>query len=177
MAYATVEDVESRFTRELTDEERTLVQSRLEDVEAVILTRIPDLDEKGAGGALIAHELVNQQAVALPAARPRPGGRNLRARRRLLTHRLRKSVRAPAARGGAALHREQIRRRRGRDRRAAREDECAGCRCGRPPVPPPSGGGAPADVDVPRWPALRDGLGRYERCARPSRQGPGYESG
>lgn len=74
MAYATVEDVESRFTRELTDEERTLVQSRLEDVEAVILTRIPDLDEKVASGALNEQVIVMVESEAVLRVLRNPEG-------------------------------------------------------------------------------------------------------
>lgn len=74
MAYATVEDVESRFTRELTDEERTLVQSRLEDVEAVIRTRIPDLDEKVASGALSEQVIIMVESEAVLRVLRNPEG-------------------------------------------------------------------------------------------------------
>src|SRR5690554_1449162 len=74
MAYATVEDVESRFTRELTDEERTLVQSRLEDVEAVIRTRIPDLDEKVASGTLSEQVIIMVESEAVLRVLRNPEG-------------------------------------------------------------------------------------------------------
>lgn len=46
MAYATFEDVQLRFFRELTPEEVPLVEQRLEDVENKIRRRITDLDER-----------------------------------------------------------------------------------------------------------------------------------
>lgn len=52
MAYATVEDVEARLGRELTDDEETQVLALLEDVEAMIKLRIPDLDERVADGRI-----------------------------------------------------------------------------------------------------------------------------
>lgn len=48
MAYATVEDVEARLGRELTPEETIQVGVLLEDVEAMLRMRIPDLDERVA---------------------------------------------------------------------------------------------------------------------------------
>lgn len=46
MAFASVEDVEVRFFRELSLEERPLVEQRLNDAEARIRSRIPNLDER-----------------------------------------------------------------------------------------------------------------------------------
>ena len=48
MAYATPADVELRLGRDLTPEETLQVQALLDDVEAMIRLRIPDLDEKVA---------------------------------------------------------------------------------------------------------------------------------
>jgi len=48
MAYATVDDVESRLGRQLTPEEEAQVQVLLEDAEGMIRQRIPDLDAKVA---------------------------------------------------------------------------------------------------------------------------------
>ena len=48
MAYASFEDVEVRFFRELTEEERPLVEARVRDAEAKIRLRIPDLDARVA---------------------------------------------------------------------------------------------------------------------------------
>ncbi|WP_298074845.1 Gp19/Gp15/Gp42 family protein [uncultured Corynebacterium sp.] len=46
MAIASFEDVEVRFFRDLTAEERPLVESRLADAENKIRRRIPDLDDR-----------------------------------------------------------------------------------------------------------------------------------
>lgn len=46
MAYATFEDVQLRFFRELTPEERPLVEQRLQDVENRIRRRVRDLDAR-----------------------------------------------------------------------------------------------------------------------------------
>lgn len=54
MAYATVSDVTSRWTREPTTEETTLITTRLEDVERLIRRRIPDLDTKVADADYLA---------------------------------------------------------------------------------------------------------------------------
>lgn len=48
MAYATVDDVQARLGRPLTDEEKALAATLLDDVEARIRARIPDLDERVA---------------------------------------------------------------------------------------------------------------------------------
>ena len=45
MPLATFEDVEVRFFRDLTEEERPLVESRLADAENKIRMKIPNLDE------------------------------------------------------------------------------------------------------------------------------------
>lgn len=46
MAYATVDDVQARLGRPLTSEERELAVTLLDDVEAMLRARIPDLDER-----------------------------------------------------------------------------------------------------------------------------------
>lgn len=43
MALAKVEDVEARFHRELTDDERRLISARLMDAELILRSRVPDL--------------------------------------------------------------------------------------------------------------------------------------
>ena len=48
MAYASVEDVQDRLGRPLTDEERALAATLLDDVEAMLRGRIPDLDDRVA---------------------------------------------------------------------------------------------------------------------------------
>jgi len=74
MAYATVEDVEARFSRELTDHERIVVENRLEDVEAMIKTRIPDLDEKIANGEISEQVVVMVEAEAVLRVIRNPDG-------------------------------------------------------------------------------------------------------
>ena len=74
MTYATVEDVENRFTRELTEEERQLVQSRLQDVEAVIKARIPNLDDKVASGDISEHIVVMVESEAVLRVLRNPEG-------------------------------------------------------------------------------------------------------
>ena len=46
MSYATFEDVEVRFFRDLLPEERALVEARLGDAEGKIRSRISNLDQK-----------------------------------------------------------------------------------------------------------------------------------
>jgi len=52
VAYATPADVAARIGRELTPEETIQVGELLEDVEALIKLRIPDLDAKVADGTI-----------------------------------------------------------------------------------------------------------------------------
>lgn len=46
MSYASFDDVQERFHRELEDVDRVLVETRLKDAEGKIRRRIRDLDEK-----------------------------------------------------------------------------------------------------------------------------------
>lgn len=46
MAYASSSDVQDRLGRTLTDDETTQVEALLTDVEVLIKTKVPDLDEK-----------------------------------------------------------------------------------------------------------------------------------
>lgn len=55
---AQVQDVQDRFFREFTDEERTLVESRLKDAENKIRIKIPDLDQKILENPLLEHVVV-----------------------------------------------------------------------------------------------------------------------
>ncbi|AOT25471.1 head-tail adaptor Ad1 [Mycobacterium phage BabyRay] len=50
MAIATAQDVENRWVRELSEEETTLVNTRLADAERMIRRRIKDLDDKITAG-------------------------------------------------------------------------------------------------------------------------------
>lgn len=52
MAYATAQDVAVRWARTPSDEEAALIEVRLDDVERMILRRIPDLDDKVAAGTI-----------------------------------------------------------------------------------------------------------------------------
>lgn len=52
MAYATPNDIQERLGRELDASETTIVATRLEDVEELILQRIPDLTAKVDAGTL-----------------------------------------------------------------------------------------------------------------------------
>lgn len=49
MAIATFEDVEVRFYRELTEEERPLIEARLEDAENKIRSRVRGFEERVVG--------------------------------------------------------------------------------------------------------------------------------
>lgn len=46
MAYAEASDVADRLGRALDEAEQRIVEARLDDVEAILKTRIPDLDEQ-----------------------------------------------------------------------------------------------------------------------------------
>jgi hypothetical protein len=52
MAYAIAADVEARLGRPFSTEETALVNARLEDVELLIKSRIPDLTQKVTSGEL-----------------------------------------------------------------------------------------------------------------------------
>jgi len=52
MAYATPDDVQLRFNRELDPDERQSVEVRLDDVEEMIRLRVPDLDAKIEDGSI-----------------------------------------------------------------------------------------------------------------------------
>ncbi|ASZ75450.1 head-tail adaptor Ad1 [Mycobacterium phage Kimona] len=65
MAIATAVDVENRWVRELSDEERTLVETRLEDAERKIRRRIKTLDQKIADGDIDVEEVKRVEAEAV----------------------------------------------------------------------------------------------------------------
>lgn len=52
MAYATPADVEARLGRELDEAETLVVQTRLDDAELILKSRIPDLDQKIVEGVI-----------------------------------------------------------------------------------------------------------------------------
>lgn len=54
MEYATIEDVETRIGRELSDSERDLARALLGDALLIIHSRCPDLDERVENGEISA---------------------------------------------------------------------------------------------------------------------------
>lgn len=65
MSFASIEDVEVRFFRDLTPEERPLVEARLEDAEQKLRSRIPDLDSKVENDPVFASVVVRVCADAV----------------------------------------------------------------------------------------------------------------
>lgn len=65
MAYATPDDVADRLGRDLDDSEIRLVQTRLEDVELLIKSRVSDLDSKVASGEIDLDLVVMIEAEAI----------------------------------------------------------------------------------------------------------------
>jgi hypothetical protein len=65
MAFASACDVAVRWSRALTEEEKALVEVRLEDVERLIRRRIPDLDAWIDSGRLDVEDLVQVEADAV----------------------------------------------------------------------------------------------------------------
>lgn len=65
MAYATVADVEKRLGRELTPEEEAQVAEMLEDIEALIRLRIPNLDQQIDSGKIPERVLVMVEVNAV----------------------------------------------------------------------------------------------------------------
>lgn len=65
MAIATFEDVEVRFFRDLTEEERPLVESRLCDAENKIRMKVPDLDARILANPALADTVVRVCADAV----------------------------------------------------------------------------------------------------------------
>lgn len=74
MAYATVEDVEARLGRDLDESESQIVTVRLNDVELLIRSRLPDLDAKIADGALDEDVVKMVQADAILRLIKNPDG-------------------------------------------------------------------------------------------------------
>jgi hypothetical protein len=65
VAYATVADVEARLGRPLEAGETTIVETRLNDVELLIRSRIPDLDARVANGTLDVEVVIMVEAEAV----------------------------------------------------------------------------------------------------------------
>lgn len=62
---ASLSDVEVRFFRPLSEEEKPLVEARLLDAETKIRSRIPDLDERILANPSLAHTVVRVCADAV----------------------------------------------------------------------------------------------------------------
>ena len=65
MAYGSVDDVAALAARVLSDEEGALVARRLEQVERMILRRIPDLAAKITAGDIALEDVVDIEADAV----------------------------------------------------------------------------------------------------------------
>ena len=74
MAYATSDDVAVRWAHELSCEETALVNTRLEDVERMIRRRIPDLDDRIAGGNILVEDVVQVESDAVLRLARNPEG-------------------------------------------------------------------------------------------------------
>ncbi len=65
MTYAQPSDVSARSGRELSDEETSLVSTRLEDAERMILRKIPDLADRISAGDIAEADVVQVEAEAV----------------------------------------------------------------------------------------------------------------
>lgn len=65
MAYASSNDVQELAARELSPEEVALVERRLEQVERMIVRRIPDLSAQVTAGGIAEEDLVDVEAEAV----------------------------------------------------------------------------------------------------------------
>jgi hypothetical protein len=74
MAYATVDDVAVRWSRDLSCEEKRLVQVRLDDVERLIRRRIPNLDDRLTDGLVDVEDVVQVEADAVLRLARNPEG-------------------------------------------------------------------------------------------------------
>jgi hypothetical protein len=74
MAYATPDDVATRWGRELSPEETNLVSVRLEDVERMIRRSIPDLDDQVSSGQIDVEDVVQVESDAVLRLARNPEG-------------------------------------------------------------------------------------------------------
>ena len=65
MPYAAASDVQTRLGKELTTEETALVNTRLADVERMILRKVPDLADKITAGEIDQDDVVQVEADAV----------------------------------------------------------------------------------------------------------------
>lgn len=75
MTYATPDDVEKRIGRTLTQVQREQVQAWLDDVEALIKTRIPDLDALVTAGTIPLEIIVMVECEAVIRKARNPDGK------------------------------------------------------------------------------------------------------
>lgn len=75
MAYATSGDVEDRLGRNLTDAELGIVDVRLNDVELIILDKIPNLTSRVAAGTLSADVVAMVEAEVVLRYMRNPDGK------------------------------------------------------------------------------------------------------
>jgi len=74
MAYATAEDIADRLGRDLDEGEERIVSARLDDVEEMILARIPSLPEKVDDGVIRERLVVMVESEALMRLIKNPAG-------------------------------------------------------------------------------------------------------
>ena len=74
MAYASVTDVTVRWGRVPTTEEAAAIEVRLDDVERMILRRIPDLDDQIIDGTIFEEDLIQVEADAVLRLARNPDG-------------------------------------------------------------------------------------------------------
>lgn len=65
MAFATTDDVAVRWARTPSEEESSLIEIRLADVQRIIRKRIPDLDERVFSGDLDVDDVVQVESDAV----------------------------------------------------------------------------------------------------------------
>lgn len=74
MTYASVDDVAVRLGRELSPSESAQAAALLQDIEATILARVPDLLDRLLDGSLSAQVLIKIEANAVVRVLRNPGG-------------------------------------------------------------------------------------------------------
>lgn len=74
MAYASSTDVTVRWGRVPTTEEAAAIDVRLEDVERLILRRIPDLEDQITAGTILEEDLIQVEADAVLRLARNPDG-------------------------------------------------------------------------------------------------------
>lgn len=75
MAYATWQDVQNRFSRDLTAREKIQVTEWLDDVESTILSRIPNLADLIAAGTILPRTVVKIESQVVLRKLDNPQGK------------------------------------------------------------------------------------------------------